>query len=427
MKTEALEIEQLLLSILIIDNSVFFLSDINIEPFFARRTHQLIYQKIVQSMKKYHAVDALMINALFSTEEQAIAYVEIEQPVSDYLNALVDAYASSSNFLTYLATLRETYQVRRLSDEVTRLNDKLNYTDDLTILVDDFYSKITDIVSLNPKKYLYNSKNILEMIDTSTEYISFQNNSFNKMFGGGLGRGELFFLAGLTGMGKTSVAIDMLFNLNNYKCLLFSLEMSITDIKGRIKARGNLNSDDLQNIVICDDSAININSLERYINQMKLHHNGIDVVFIDYIGLMQRQTNKTEYETLLHYTRELKLLAKKHNIAIICLAQVNRSYSLRKDKRLLLSDFKGSSSMEQDADGVIFIHREEYFLKDNTPKAVQYIVEIDVAKMRRYKVGTYLYQINLASNRIFDISTTQVMNYNLALNSHRDDNKQFAT
>jgi len=419
MKPEALEIEQLILGILLVDGAMFFSLDCDIEHLFARKTHALIYQKISQAMRKYQAVDALIINSLFSTAEHALAYSDVELSLCDYLNALVDAYASSSNFLTYVANLRDAYQIRRLSVEIVKLKDSLNSANDVSILVDDFYSKITDIVNFNSKKYVYDSNQLLNMTDNTTEYIRFNNASFNKMFGGGLGRGELFFLAGLTGMGKTSVAIDMLFNLTDYKCMFFSLEMSVQEIRQRIKARGNLNANDLSNKVICDDSAINVTTLDRYINQMKLCHNGVDVVFIDYIGLMQRQHNKTEYETLLYYTRELKLLAKKHNLAIICLAQVNRSYSLRKDKRLLLSDFKGSSSMEQDADGVIFIHREEYFLKNNTPKSMQYIMEIDVAKMRRFKVGTYLYQINLASNRVFDISTTQVMDYNLALNQYK--------
>ncbi|WP_144753852.1 replicative DNA helicase [Bartonella saheliensis] len=222
---------------------------------------------------------------------------------------------------------------------------------------------------------------------------------------GGLQPSDLIILAGRLGMGKTSLATNIAFNIAN-ACKrhdnqaseggivgFFSLEMSTEQLATRIISeqtkvsssdirRGNLSDDQFINIVhmtrslqtiplyIDQTGAVSLAQLAARARRLKRQY-GLDVLIIDYIQLMtsgSKRSSENRVQEITAITMGLKALAKELNIPIIALSQLSRQVENRTDKRPQLSDLRESGSIEQDADIVLFVYREEYYLKNEEPK-----------------------------------------------------------
>ncbi len=272
---------------------------------------------------------------------------------------------------------------------------------------------------------------------------------------GGLQDSDLLILAGRPSMGKTALAINLA--LNSCKFLdkkkiaknekkpsvgLFSLEMSSEQIAMRMLAmeskvnsskirKGMISDDEFSKIMISsqtldkipffidDTPALSIASLRTRARRLKRKHN-MSLLVIDYLQLIKGSLKASEgnrVQEISEITQGLKAIAKELNIPVIALSQLSRAVEQREDKRPLLSDLRESGSIEQDADIVMFIFREEYYLirKQPTPDTdahtkwqesldqVQNLTEVIIAKHRNGPVGTVrLY---------FDSDTTQFANY----------------
>lgn len=226
----------------------------------------------------------------------------------------------------------------------------------------------------------------------------------------GLKRGELVILGGRPAMGKTVTALNMLDGLaqNGYNVLICEMEMTEESIGMRRLAahsnidnskiqRGNLNDSEFEKIADsynklskrghvytdCEyrQNIITIGAKARAIKE----NNGLDVLIIDYLGLMEVKNNENRAIAIGEVTRGLKILAKELNINIILLCQLSRSVEQRSNKRPLLSDLRESGSIEQDADVVIFTYRDDYYNTDSDDKN---IMELIVSKNRNGKTGT---------------------------------------
>ncbi|PIT67767.1 DNA helicase [Bartonella tribocorum] len=223
---------------------------------------------------------------------------------------------------------------------------------------------------------------------------------------GGLQPSDLIILAGRPGMGKTSLATNIAFNIAN-ACKrhddsqaseggivgFFSLEMSTEQLATRIISeqtkvsssdmrRGNLSDDQFINIVhmthslqtiplyIDQTGAVSLAQLAARARRLKRQH-GLDVLIIDYIQLMtsgSKRSSENRVQEITAITMGLKALAKELNIPIIALSQLSRQVENRTDKRPQLSDLRESGSIEQDADIVLFVYREEYYLNNEEQK-----------------------------------------------------------
>jgi len=223
---------------------------------------------------------------------------------------------------------------------------------------------------------------------------------------GGLQPSDLIILAGRPGMGKTSLATNIAFNIANaYKepndnqereggiVGFFSLEMSSEQLATRIIAeqaeissakirRGDINEDDYTKLLratqrmsqaplyIDQTGGISIAQLAARARRLKRQH-GLQVLVIDYVQLMignSRRASENRVQEVTEITTGLKALAKELNVPIIALSQLSRQVESREDKRPQLSDLRESGSIEQDADVVLFVYREEYYLKNQEPK-----------------------------------------------------------
>jgi replicative DNA helicase len=240
-----------------------------------------------------------------------------------------------------------------------------------------------------------------------------------------LNRGQFNILAGRPGMGKTTFAMNVAQNFTNqgYRVLFQSLEMSKKELGKKsvsLKVKDNIKliiykfkekEEKITNLInsydngycIDDSTGINVSDLEAKIEYQKMKGEPIDILIIDYLGLMDVEgtaTNRVQEVSKL--TRELKLLAKRQNILILCLAQLSRDNEKRADKRPQLSDLRDSGSIEQDADIVMFVYRDYYYSQniDNKEK-----LELIVAKHRGGETGTVEFSAKLETNTIQDVFT----------------------
>lgn len=227
---------------------------------------------------------------------------------------------------------------------------------------------------------------------------------------GGLQPSDLIIIAGRPGMGKTSLATNMAFNIaeayvpaqqadGSFKAAnggvvgFFSLEMSSEQLATRIISeqteipsskirRGEISEMDFEKLVACSQTmqkiplfidqtgGISIAQLSARARRLK-RQRGLDLIVIDYIQLMQGSSAKASQnrvQEITEITTGLKALAKELSVPIIALSQLSRQVESREDKRPQLSDLRESGSIEQDADVVIFVYREEYYLKNREPK-----------------------------------------------------------
>ena len=201
--------------------------------------------------------------------------------------------------------------------------------------------------------------------------------------------GNLYILAGRPGMGKTAMALSLAANAaeDGYKVKFFSLEMTHDQLVSRLLSRysgENVHGKSVEDwdaveaakaevealqIMVDASSEITVADISSRIRRHKRTF-GCDIVFIDYLGLItptDRTPNKTHQ--IEEITASLKRLAKQIGVAIVLLSQLSRAVESRDDKRPMLSDLRDSGSIEQDADVVMFVYREEYYLRMEKPQA----------------------------------------------------------
>ena len=267
---------------------------------------------------------------------------------------------------------------------------------------------------------------------------------------GGLHKTDLIILAGRPSMGKTALATNIAFKIANISSFddkdkknvigFFSLEMSSEQLATRILAedtsissekirRGEMNSNDFQKIIkssqklgeislfIDDSPNLSIAALRTRARRLKRKHN-LNIIIIDYLQLLRPTRERFDNRVLeiAEITRNLKALAKELNIPVLCLSQLSRQVEQRDDKRPQLADLRESGAIEQDADVVMFIYREEYYLerKEPPPGSEDYqkwqekmakihnVSEVIVAKQRHGPIG----KVNLH----FEGATTKFSN-----------------
>ncbi|MCL2753994.1 MAG: replicative DNA helicase [Defluviitaleaceae bacterium] len=223
---------------------------------------------------------------------------------------------------------------------------------------------------------------------------------------------DLILIAARPSMGKTALALNMIANAaikNNAPCAIFSLEMSKESLASRLlssESRVNANKlrtgqldpkdwDDLAAatskissapIYIDDTPGITVAQMRSKCRKLKTEH-GLDLIIVDYLQLMSggENRNQNRQQEISDISRNLKALAREMNAPVIALSQLSRAPEARSDRRPILSDLRESGAIEQDADLVCFIYRDEYYNKDTEEPGV---AEVIVAKQRNGATGT---------------------------------------
>jgi replicative DNA helicase len=403
-----IEAEQSLIGSVLFDNKV--LEDLPTN--FATRhffdpLHASIFDACIFLIDNGRLADPLTLKSYLKQDD-----LQRDIDIEKYLSELREGIVSLSKAKFYAEEIRNCYVRRsliRIGDELINksVNPTLDVTPDQEISnteeqlynlaeKDQINSGPLDFKSVlasatNQINEAYNRKGKLSGIDTGFSGLNRQL--------GGLNKSDLLVLAGRPAMGKTALATNIGFNAaksskleKNESILIFSLEMSAEQLAQRILAEqstidshklrsGDLNETEFSKLVstqndilnlpffIDDTPAISVGQIASRARRLKRTH-GLSVIIIDYIQLIQgskASEAQGRVQEVSNITRGLKSLAKELNVPILALSQLSRAVEQREDKRPILADLRESGSIEQDADVVMFVYREEYYLDKSEP------------------------------------------------------------
>ncbi len=343
----------------------------------------------------------------------------------DYLISLSQATATAVNIEHHAGIVREAADVRRLVRVCTGIVEKAQSGeyDDTARLFDEAQQAVHEIGSKRQTRQISKMNDVLTQVVAKVEAAYRDKKAVTGIDTGfadlntltsGLQRGDLIILAARPGMGKTALALNLAANavaLNHASAIVFSLEMPEIQLGGRVLASearinssnlrdGNLTSEDidrlLQNfkriqdwpIYIDDTPGLSVMEARAKCRRLAADRNipPLGLVVIDYLQLMKGAANISSREQQISdISRNLKGLAKELKVPVMALSQLNRGVESRPNKRPLLSDLRESGAIEQDADIILFVYRDDYY---NENSEDQGLAELIVGKNRSSQTGT---------------------------------------
>jgi replicative DNA helicase len=418
---QSIEAEEAVLSAILIDNSTLLdVIEIVSPDDFYRSAHKKIFTCIKALFSKNEPVDLItLVNAL---REQGCLE---EIGGASYLSFLIDSIPVAVNPPHYAKIIQDKSSLRRLianSNEIIR--QCYESSKDLDSVIEYSERTIFEISEQKDRQAFHSISKIIELnIDALEErqgnhaLVTGVPTGFSRLdqLTAGFQKSDLIIIAARPAMGKTAFALNLARNaaiLGDVPVAIFSLEMSKEQLSMRMlcaEARvdsskirsGFLNGDDWNKLtnaagvltdapIYIDDSPdISATTIRTKSRRLKMDKN-LGLIIIDYLQLMRgsAQTERRDLE-ISEISRSLKILAKELNIPVIALSQLNRKLEERSDKRPQLSDLRESGALEQDADVVSFIYRDEVYNKDeNNPN--RGTAEIILAKQRNGPTGTLM-------------------------------------
>ena len=383
---------------------------------FYRVEHAEIYNAIIDLYEKGDPIDLLTLKAQLELRGNYDVVNGFE-----YLASLTNPMYSISNVESYAKIVEEKSILRRLidsSNEISKLS--YNQTEEVADVLEVAEQKIFAISQKkNQKSYSVIKDVLVDTFDNLEELANRPNglvgvtSGFKDLDDKTLGfcPGQLIIVAARPAMGKSAFALNILANAAlkaNTAVVYFSLEMSKEELTGRILASeamvdsqkirsGKLEDNDWINLtnsagtiseakIFLDDSVgYTPTELRAKCRKMKLEHN-IGLIVIDYLQLMNAsKASASRQADISEISRSLKMLAKELGVPIIALSQLSRAPEQRDDHRPMLSDLRESGSIEQDADMVMFLYRDDYYNPETERKNV---AEVILAKNRAGSTGT---------------------------------------
>lgn len=382
---------------------------------FYREDHREIYESVIDLFEKAEPIDLITISERLNSRGTLERIGGLE-----YLSNLADSVPTTANTVRYAKIVEEKSVLRRLICEATSVVDLayeaqeevchiLDYAEKKIFGIlqkrnDGSFSPIKDILvdTFNRLEELYNNKGQIIGIPTGFTDLDFKTS--------GLQKSDLILVAARPAMGKTSFALNIAQNasvLARVPVAVFSLEMSKEQLVNRmlsseamvdsqIMRTGKLLDEDWQKVAralgplseapiyIDDTSGTSIMEIRAKCRRLKLEKN-LGLIVIDYLQLMQgRGRSESRQQEISEISRSLKILAKELNVPIITLSQLSRAAEQRADHRPVLSDLRESGAIEQDADIVMFLYRDDYYNPDTERKN---IAEVIIAKHRNGSTG----------------------------------------
>ena len=420
----SIEAEQSVLGGLLIDNGAWDRAgDLLSDSDFYRYEHRLIYEAIGRLINATKPADVITVYE----QLQSLGKGEDVGGVA-YLNALAQSVPSAANLRRYAEIVRERAILRKLvatSDEIaTQAFNPQGRP--VSQILDEAETKIMQIGeegSRTREGFLPMDQLVVQLIDRVTELA---NNGAEEVTGvrtgfydldrmtAGLQPGDLVVLAARPSMGKTAFALNIAEHVavnEGLPAVVFSMEMGASQLAlrmvgslGRID-QSNLRTGKLRDdewgrlteavdklgkasIFIDESAALTPGELRARARRQSRQCGKLGLIVVDYLQLMSGSSNGEENRATVlgEISRGLKSLAKELKCPVIALSQLNRSVESRTDKRPMMSDLRESGAIEQDADVIMFIYRDDYYNKDASKEPG--IAEIIIAKQRNGPVGT---------------------------------------
>ena len=404
-----IEAEQSILGSILANNEIFDeITDQLDENYFFDPIHQKIYKIISNLISKGLLANPVTIKNFFNSKEELVEIGGI-----DYLIKLTKVSTTKNQIKYYSQLLSDLYirrQLINISEETLEESKNKDLEISGTNILENTERKLFEIAERGEfqRSFVTFKDALKETIDMATAAYKNDQGIVGVPSGltdlddrlGGLHKQDLIIIAGRPSKGKTALATNIAFNAslnikkNNLKTSVafFSLEMSSEQLSTRILAeqsriksndirRGKINQEDFERFIeasknlemlplhIDDTPAITISALSNRARRLK-RKEGLDLIVIDYIQLMKSSGFRNEGRVLeiAEITQGLKALAKELDVPVLALSQLSRQVEQREDKKPQLSDLRESGSIEQDADVVMFVFREQYYLEKQEPK-----------------------------------------------------------
>ena len=381
---------------------------------FYNKQYGIIYDAMVELSASGRPVDLITLQNLLKEKD-----VPPEVSSLTYVKDFLDTVPTSANARYYANIVKEKAVLRKL----IRANDDISsmcYSgkEKLDDILDTAEKRVYDVVQRRGSSEFTPIEEVVMNALTTIEKASKTKGNVTGVPTGfsdldyktaGFQPSELLLIAARPAMGKTAFALNIALNAairDNKKVALFELEMSKESLVNRLFAmESKVNAQKIRtgelsaaewtslsegateiaksNIVIDDNASITPAELRSKCRKLKLEK-GLDLVIIDYLQLMTTGKENRQQE-VSDISRSLKLLARELNVPVVALSQLSRKVEERTDKRPMLSDLRESGAIEQDADVVMFLYREDYYKKDTENTNV---TEVIIAKQRNGPIGT---------------------------------------
>lgn len=414
---QATETEQALLGCLLIDkDAIVKIADLISPSDFYRDDHGTIYQSILKLYAKRNPIDLVTLSEQLEKEKKLK-----EVGGASYLATLVNSVSSAAHITHYAETVHQKATLRRLISAATNITE-LGYEENEEIeqVLDRAERELFAVSQKFMRQYFVPIKDVLaESFDRIDELHKHKGQLRGLSTGfhdldnilAGLQKSDLIILAARPSMGKSALVLNIAEHVGTQlkePVGIFSLEMSKEQIIDRFissqagidswKMRtGNLTDEDFPKIgyamgvlseapIFIDDSPI-LNVMEIRTKARRLQSDkGLGLIIVDYLQLMESHRKKDDgrVQEISEISRSLKALARELNVPVIALSQLSRAVEMRQPKIPQLADLRESGSIEQDADVVMFIYREDYYEKDTERKN---IADILIRKHRNGPIG----------------------------------------
>ena len=417
----SIEAEQQVIGALLIDPEALdqIIDVLAVEDFYDRRNRSL-YQAIVELAAASQPVDTVTVCALLSDQGKTTEIGGVQYPVS-----LANESISSAGIHAYARIVRDKAVIRELIRVATDTLEMAYQPEnrDAQTLIDEAQARIFALAEgrNHTQSSFVAAKDALHDVMAQIESMHGNKASITGLPTGyedldretsGLHPGQLVIIAGRPSMGKTAFAMNIAENVScdqKKTVAVFSMEMPVQELMVRALAsrsrvsqsrlrNGNLQQIDLVRLMngfgdlsesrLYIDDSPSLSPMELRSRARKLKKEvGLDLIVVDYLQLMQVPGGGgNRVGEISEISRSLKALAKELSIPVIALSQLNRGLENRTDKRPMMSDLRESGAIEQDADLILFLYREEVYKKDN--EEIKGVAEVIIGKQRNGPIGT---------------------------------------
>ena len=382
-------------------------------------SHSKIFDALSELNAEGKPIDITIVTNKLETNKTLSSVGNIE-----YLVEIINSVPSASNVDYYINIVHEKAILRRLinvSNDIA--NESMIENGNVNDILDGAEMKILNVVKIRKSSEFHKIQDVVFKAQENLEKLSNQRGEITGLPTGfyeidkltsGLHENELIIIAARPAMGKTAFALNVATNIaktTDKAVALFNLEMnaeqlvnrmfaSVAQIEGSKLRTGKLDNNDWRklsegisqladtHIYIDDTPGIKISELRSKCRKLKMEQ-GLDLILIDYLQLMSSNLRSDNRVTIVsEITRNIKVMAKDLNVPIILLSQLSRGPESRTDKRPMLSDLRESGSIEQDADIVAFLYRDDYYNKEARMDGNISISEFIVAKHRNGPTAT---------------------------------------
>lgn len=421
-----IEAEQAVLGSIFLDADVLIEAMEYVEPKdFYRRSHQLIFQTMMTLSDRNEAIDVVTIKDRLEQEN----LLEDVGGLS-YLSDLALAVPTAANVIYYAKIVEQKSLLRNLIQTATEIVTKgFEQGEDVESILDDAERSILEVSEKRNRSGFLSISDVLNTTIANIDQL-YQNDeeitglptgyqALDKMTAG-LQSEELIILAARPAVGKTAFALNIAQNVGtktDKAVAIFSLEMGAESLvnrmlcaEGSIEAShlrtGQLSEEEWQNLIIAmgslsraniyidDTPGIKITEIRAKCRKLAQEKGNLGLILIDYLQLIEGTGKENRQQEVSDISRQLKKLAKELKVPVIALSQLSRGVEQRQDKRPVLSDIRESGSIEQDADIVAFLYRDDYYDRgegedgDHEPPEVDNVVEVIIEKNRSGARGT---------------------------------------